>query len=92
MKNKLPRYPAGPPSAAFIYRSGIPEILDESNGLFQIVEGSHRMTRKEIDQTSATPIHLKPNEILLMSASLTIEYPKSGGGVGVWRMVKRGAE
>jgi hypothetical protein len=91
MKNPLPmpRYPAGPPSTAYIYRPGIPEVLDENNGFFRIVEGSHRMTRKEIDRTEATPIRLEPNEVLLMSAALTIEYPESGGGVGIWRAVTR---
>ncbi|OJD22942.1 hypothetical protein ACJ73_05701 [Blastomyces percursus] len=85
----LPRYPAGPPSIAYIYCPATTKDLHEDNGFFRIVEGSHRMTRAEIDRTKATPLRLKPDEILIMYADLKIEYPQVGGGVGVWMKVSR---
>ncbi|KJF60721.1 uncharacterized protein CIMG_12225, partial [Coccidioides immitis RS] len=87
--SQLKRFHAGARSTAFIYCSATNEELHEENGLFRIVEGSHTMMQGQVDETATTSIRLRPNEVLIMSSNLTIEYPTAGGGVGIWMMVYR---
>ncbi|EQL29714.1 hypothetical protein BDFG_07706 [Blastomyces dermatitidis ATCC 26199] len=83
-KNQLPRYPAGLRGTVHIFCPATTEELHEGNGLFRIVEGSHTMTRGQFRHIEPTPIRLLPNQILILSADLTIQYPQAGGGVGVF--------
>ncbi|EEH04610.1 conserved hypothetical protein [Histoplasma capsulatum G186AR] len=83
-KTQLPRYPAGLRGTVHIFCSATIEELHEGNGLFRIVEGSHTMTRGQFRHIEPTPIRLQPNQILILSADLTIQYPQGGGGVGVF--------
>ncbi|EER41753.1 conserved hypothetical protein [Histoplasma capsulatum H143] len=83
-KNQLPRYPAGLRGTVHIFCPATTEELHEGNGLFRIVEGSHTMTRGQFRHIESTTIRLQPNQILILSADLTIQYPQAGGGVGVF--------
>ncbi|QSS65603.1 hypothetical protein I7I51_06449 [Histoplasma capsulatum] len=83
-ETKLRRYTAGRPSTAYIYCPATAEGLNDGNGLFRIVEGSHKMTRGNIDRTEATPICLQSNEILIMSAELMIESLRAEERIEEW--------
>ena len=72
----------------FIYRA-VEEALGPENGFFKIVEGSHRMKPEEIINTQAKDIRLDPGDIIIVDGNLVIEYPQSGGGVGLLKCVSK---
>ncbi|OJD25361.1 hypothetical protein ACJ73_03274 [Blastomyces percursus] len=78
-KTQLPRYPAGLRGTIHIFYTATTQELHEDNGIFRIVEGSHTMTRGQSNHIEPIPIRLQPNDILIMSADLTIQYPQAGG-------------
>ena len=87
MKNdeQLKRWTAGR-NRIFIYRPFEKEIGPES-GFFKIVKGSHRMSPDEINNTTATPIRLKLGQAMIMDGGCVIEYPREGGGLGMFKSI-----
>jgi len=72
----------------FIYRA-VEEALGPENGFFRIVEGSHRMKPEEVINAQAKDIHLELGDIIIVNGDLVIEYPQSGGGVGLLKCVSK---
>lgn len=85
--NQLPRLKAGR-GRVFIYRA-VEEALGPENGFFRIVEGSHRMRFEEAIIAQAKDIHLEPGDIIIVDGELVIEYPQTGGGVGLLKCVAK---
>jgi hypothetical protein len=91
MKNDehLKRWTAGR-DRIFIYRPFEKEIGPEG-GFFKIVKGSHQMSEDEIKKTAATSIRLKLGQAMIMDGGCAIEYPREGGGLGMFKSIyKRG--
>lgn len=65
-------------NCVFIYRT-VEEELGPENGLFRIVEGSHRMSAEQVLKEKAKDISLLPGQAIIMDGELVIEYPKEGG-------------
>ena len=72
----------------FIYRA-FKDPLGPENGFIRIVEGSHLVGPEHLINASATEIRLKPGQAIIMDGELVIEYPQSGGGVGLLQSISK---
>lgn len=70
------------PGGVIIYRS-LEEELGPEHGFIKIVEGSHRMPPSQVTQAEAKPIRLRRDQAILVDGDVVIEYPPSGGGLGM---------
>jgi hypothetical protein len=72
----------------FIYKA-VEGTLSPENGFFRVVEGSHLMGPEQVMNAKAKDIYLEPGQAIIVDGELIIEYPQTGGGIGLLKCISK---
>ena len=71
----------------FIYKA-VTETLTTSTGLFKIIPNSHKMTAEQLLQAARKDISVRTDQALIIDGRLVIDWPTTGGGICLLKMVE----
>ena len=75
------------PGWIYIYKA-LDKSLDINVGLFRVMSGSHKMSPTQLERAFRQDLIIKPNQVLILDGNLIVDWPTTGGGVGLLKMIE----